>query len=105
MREKRQRGSGFWPCPSQSQAFTNLAAVRRTGPFGSAQGRLPSVTTRAVIQRTVLCFAVALRAGPRDKRVSGDEVTQRLVGGLHDPDARRDCYAAYAIAVVDNSEV
>jgi len=46
-----------------------------------------------------------LQLAPRDKWISGDEVTQRLLGGLCDPDAGCNYYAPHAIGVIDNLEV
>ena len=46
-----------------------------------------------------------LQPAPRDKGISGDEVTQGLLGGFHDSDALCDRHFSHAIGVIDNLEV
>jgi hypothetical protein len=46
-----------------------------------------------------------LQPAARDEGISGDEVTQWLLGGLYDPDARCYRHFSHAIGVIDNLEV
>src|SRR6266478_4520884 len=46
-----------------------------------------------------------LRPPRRDERIGGDEVTQGLLGGLYDANARRDSYASHAKAIIGQPPV